>query len=381
MKIKATPVFQKNWNATSRIVVNQGGTRSSKTYSILQVLILKMLGTGGQTLSIARKTMPALKSSVMRDFFTILNELGLYDESSHNRADNTYHLHGNLIEFFSLDQPQKKRGAKRDYLFMNEANEFTFEDFTQLSLRTTKQIFLDYNPSDEFHWIYDKVVPRNDCTFIKSTYKDNPFLGIETVQEIERLREMDANLWKVFGLGERGTSEGRIFTNWQECEFFPDNWNEAVYGLDFGYNVPSALVRIYQKEDAIWVDEMLYETRLTNSDLIERLKHLVFPRTSQIYADAAEPDRIDEIHKAGFNIHPADKSVKDGILELKQRKVFVTRSSVNLWKEYRTYSYQQDKAGRWLDDPVKFNDHAIDALRYGVKTSVKRKIRMVGGRV
>ena len=175
LNLKGTVVLQKNLNASTRIVVNQGGTRSSKTYSLAQLIILKALQTKGKVYTICRKTLPALKGTAYRDFFNILEEHNLYNPDNHNKSELTYKLNGNEIEFISVDMPQKIRGRKRNILWLNEANEFRFEDWVQLSLRTTENIYLDFNPSDPYSWIYDNVMNREDCTFIKSTYLDNPF--------------------------------------------------------------------------------------------------------------------------------------------------------------------------------------------------------------
>ena len=242
MKIQATSVFHRNWEAKTRIIVNQGSSRSSKTYSIAQKYILKLLQEKNKTLSIVRKTTPALRISVMRDFFEILINMDLYNSANHNKTDKTYMLNGNLVEFFGMDDPQKKRGAKRDYLWLNEANELHLEDWRQLAMRTTEEITLDYNPSDEFHWIYDEVIPRKDCTFIQSTYLDNPFLPQEIINEIESYRELDPAYFRVFGLGERGASQSTIFTHWKECEVLPEEYNRRVYGVDWGFNHPTAVV-------------------------------------------------------------------------------------------------------------------------------------------
>jgi phage terminase large subunit len=177
LKIDYSVVFQKNWDADTKIIVNQGGTRSGKTYSILQLLIVLSFSTRGKVFTIVRKSLPSLKMTAYRDFFEILNRLGIYDEKSHNKSDYTYSLNGNLFEFVSLDQPQKKRGARRDYLFCNEANELTWEDFFQLLVRTSERIWIDYNPSDSFHWIYDKLLTRDDITYIQSTYQGQSLLG------------------------------------------------------------------------------------------------------------------------------------------------------------------------------------------------------------
>ena len=222
MDFYTTNVFERNYNANTRIVVNQGGTRSSKTISLLQLIIIKALTEENLVISICRKTLPALKGTAMRDFFDLLKKMELYNVKYHNKSEHTYLINGNTIEFIAVDEPQKIRGRKRDYLFLNECNEFSYEDWQQLVLRTTKQIFIDFNPSEEFHWIYDKIIPRDDCTFIKSTYLDNPFLEPETIKEIERLK-IDDNYWKIYGLGEKGISMSTIFRNTTLTDKIPDD--------------------------------------------------------------------------------------------------------------------------------------------------------------
>ena len=212
-KIKTTNVFNKAYRSKTRITCLQGGTRSSKTYSLCQLFIVKCLEDTGRTFTIVRKTLPALKGTAYRDVLNILKDMELYSEENHNKSELSYLLNGNLIEFISVDQPQKIRGRKRDYLWLNEANELTYEDWTQLILRTTEQIYLDYNPSDPYSWIYEKVQTRDDCTFIKSTYKANPFLDEDTISEIERLKDIDPDYWRVYGLGEIGSIQTMIFRN------------------------------------------------------------------------------------------------------------------------------------------------------------------------
>lgn len=367
-KIQVTNVFMRNLEAKTRLVVNQGGTRSSKTFSLAQLFIVKLQQETDKVLTICRKTIPSLKSSVMRDFFEILTGAGLYAEECHNRANNTYILNGNLVEFVSLDQPQKKRGTKRDYLWMNEANEFTFEDYQQLIMRTTGQAFLDYNPSDEFHWIYDKILTRPDCTFIKSTYLDNPFLPDSVKQEIEYLKEVDENYWRIYGLGEKGESKSTIYTNWRLCDDFPDFVDDVVIGIDFGFNNPTAVVKVgCYDQKYLYIQQLLYETKLTNTDLIARLKEMKINPTWAVKCDCADPERIEELRRAGFNAQPCMKgknSVKNGIDKIKRHSLYITKDSVDVIKEVKFYKWKEDKDGNVLDEPVKFNDHSLDAIRY-----------------
>lgn len=379
MLLKATNVFERNYDALGskdRIIVNQGGRGSSKTYSIAQLFLLLLLTKRNTLFTVTRKTLPALRATAMRDFFEILKNEGIYREERHNRTELIYHYGSNEIEFISVDQPQKVRGRKRQFLWMNEANEFSYEDFRQLNLRTEKQIWMDFNPSDEFHWIYDNVLTRDDARLIKSTYKDNPFLDPVIVKEIERLKTLDPNYWRIYGEGERGISEAKIYKHWQYCDGLPKELDETIYGLDFGYNNPTALVKVGIKDQNIYTQELIYKSFLTNAQLIQQLQQASIAGSAFIYADSAEPQRIEEIRKAGFNVRPADKEVGKGIDAIKTRAWFITKDSVNVLKEAKSYSWKE-KDGKILDEPVKADDHLMDAIRYAVHTHfLKPKVQI-----
>jgi phage terminase large subunit len=354
----------------SKIQIHQGGTRSGKTYSIITALIELCQKNSGLVITICRKTFPALRATAMRDFFEILNNEDIYNPDLHNKSDATYQLWGNMVEFISIDQPQKVRGRKRDVLFINEANEINLEDWRQLLLRTTGRVLLDYNPSDEFHWIYEEVIPREDAEFFRTTYKDNPFLPQSVVLEIERFKTADENFWKVYGLGERGTSQATIFTHWKEINQIPNEYKLLTTGVDFGYtNDPTAIVRVYTDGHGFAVDELCYATRLTNSDIAKVLRDNQVDRSDVVICDSAEPKSIDEIHAHGFNTHGARKgkdSVKNGIQFLHSRPLLVTARSVNLIRELRNYKWKEDKNGKQLNEPVDSFNHAIDAMRYAI---------------
>ena len=367
-KIRVNKVYTHLKRSTKKIVVEQGGTRSGKTYNILLWIIFHYCAKyTGQTITIARKTFPAVRSSVMRDFFDILKQHELYNEDLHNKSNSEYVLNGNLVEFVSLDQPQKIRGRKRDLAFLNEANELTFEDWQQIVFRTNGRIILDYNPSDSFHWIYDRVIPREDADFYQTTYRDNPFLDATIVEEIERLKQTDEHYWRVYGLGERGTNRAQVFqfTTYQQL---PPQAKFLSYGLDFGFtNDPSALVACYQWGDNLYFQEVLYSTNLTNQDLSQKFAKFDIGRYDEIFADSSEPKSIEELHRMGFNIKPTAKgadSVNAGIDMLKRYKLHVNGS--NLVKEMENYKWLEDKNGNLLNKPEDKYNHAIDALRYGV---------------
>jgi len=372
MKIKTSPVFLKNWDAWEdgyRVVVNQGSSRSSKTYSLCQMFIVKLMSTTDKVLTIVRKTTPALKISVMRDFIEILVEHDLYDKANHNKSDQTYTLNGNLVEFVSMDNPQKKRGAKRNYLWLNEANELDIEDWRQLTMRTSEKIFLDYNPSDEFHWIYDTVMTRDDCFFIQSTYMDNPFLEEAIVQEIERYKELDPNYYRIFGLGERGVSQTSVFTNpWDIVEKVPEG-GEFCFGIDWGFHHPMTVVRATLIERDLYWEELYYEKSKLTDDLIQALPALGVTKEDYLVPDSAESDRIQQLYNAGYyatyGAKKGPNSVTSQLDTVKMYKLHVTSSSTNLIKEMRNYKYAVDRNGIVLDNKtVKVNDDAVDAARY-----------------
>lgn len=367
-KLPATYYHVKN--SKKKIQIHQGGTRSGKTYSILTALIELCDKNNGLIFTICRKTFPALRATAMRDFFEILNNEDIYNPDFHNKSEATYVLYGNMVEFISIDQPQKVRGRKRDVLFINEANEINLEDWRQLLLRTTGRVLIDYNPSDEFHWIYEEVIPREDAEFFRTTYKDNPFLPESVVMEIERFKTADENFWKVYGLGERGTSQATIFTHWKEINQIPNEYKLLNIGLDFGYtNDPTAIVRVFTDGHGFAVDELCYATRLTNSDISKVLRDNEVNRSDVVICDSAEPKSIDEIHAHGFNTHGARKgrdSVKNGIQFLHSRPLLVTARSVNLIRELRNYKWKEDKNGKQLNEPVDNFNHAIDAMRYAI---------------
>lgn len=352
----------------SRIQVHQGGTRSGKTYSILKVLVEYCWSNknAGQVITICRKTFPSLRASSMRDFFEIVESQDWYNVASHNKSEGTYKLFGNLVEFISVDQPQKVRGRKRDVLYINEANEISLEDWRQLILRTKERIIIDFNPSDEFHWIYDQVITRPDADFFQTTYLDNPFLDQNTIDEIERLKDVDENFWRVYGLGERGTSKATIFTHYKEVDQIPEGFKLYNIGLDFGYTAdPTSIVEIYHNGEGYLMNEVVYSTGMSNQEIAKVLRDYNVP----VIADSAEPKSIDEIHKYGVNIHPCLKgadSIRSGIQFMKSKPLMITSRSVNGIKELRNYKYQEDKNGKVINKPVDAFNHFIDASRYAI---------------
>jgi phage terminase large subunit len=372
--IKTNKVFKHLETSTAKIVVQQGGTRSGKTYNIILWIIFSYCQKNeGKIITICRKTYPALRGTVMRDFLTILKDHEIYSEEDHSKTASEYKLNGNTIEFISLDMPQKIRGRKRDLLFANEANELNFEDWQQLLFRTNEKVIIDFNPSEEFHWIYDHVLPRKDVEFFQTTYKDNPFLGAEIKAEIERLKDIDENYWRVYGLGERGQSRSLVYT-FTTIKEIPKEAKLVSYGLDFGYSSdPTSLVRTYLLGDDMYVDELLYRTGMTNQDIANEMKVLGLDRSNEVFADSAEPKSIEEIYRMGWNVKPTIKgSINIGIDIIRRYKLHATESSFNLIKELRNYKYIEDKNGQMTNKPVDNFNHALDALRYSVVNKISQ---------
>jgi len=370
--IKVALESYKAYKAGYRIIANQGGTRSGKTFTINQLLIALALKEK-LTVSVTSVAFPHLRRGAMRDWRTIMENSGLYDPMAHVRTEQIYHYpNGSYTEFFSSDNNLKVRGPGRDILFFNEANLTDFDTFTQLMLRTRKTIFIDFNPADEFHWIYDNILTRPDCYFIKSTYLDNPFLPDEQIKEIENLKNVDENFWRIYGEGERGHSEGVIYTHWKPYTGNVDG--RVSFGLDFGYNNPTSLVKVTENDQNLYWEEKIYQSHLTNSDLIPMIKQIVKPHET-IYADSAEPARIEELKRAGIKTVPANKDVKEGIDFVKGRSLFVHSQSVNLLKEIKSYKFASNlkKNKNEPEVPVKLNDHAMDAGRYGSISMKKPK--------
>jgi len=375
LKIQATNVFERNWEANTRFVINIGGSRSTKTYSILQLLIVKALeSVEPLVISIVRKSMPSMRITVMRDFFDILKQLDLYNVELHNKTENTYLLNNTLIEFFSIDDAQKRRGSKRDILFVNEANELSAEDFFQLNIRTTNQVFIDFNPSETF-WYNDQLENRDDITIIHSTYKDNPFLPDEQVYEIERLQHTDQQYYQIYALGQFAGSFDRIYQYIPVDDIPTNNAKLVALGMDFGFtNDPTTLVEIWKDNDDLYLNELIYERGLTNQDIANRLGDYEVDKYIEIIADSAEPKSIEEIRRMGFNIKPAQKgpdSVLNGIDILKRHKLHVTKQSVNIIKEINNYKWVTDKDGNKLNKPVDMFNHSLDAVRYVALNKLK----------
>jgi phage terminase large subunit len=350
----------KAYKSGKRFIINQGGSRSGKSYSLIQLLVGLALKEK-VSISVCSIAFPHLRKGVIRDWIEIMENSGLYNPNSHSLTESLYKFpNGSYIEFFSVDNSLKVRGPGRDILFINEANLIQKETFEQLNMRTKKAVFIDYNPADENHWIYERILPLPDCEFIQTTYLDNPFLPEVQKKQIESLKDADPNLWKVYGLGERGTTQNTIY---HKFDLYDTIEGDHCYGLDFGFNHPNALVKVTRVENNLYAEQKLYQSHLTTSELIKQVKEIV--GASLVYCDTARPEIIQELILNGVNAYPADKSVKEGIDFVRSHRIFVHRESIDLQKELRSYKWKQKPTGEILDEPVKMFDDLCDSLRYG----------------
>ena len=372
MRIKTTKVFQDLLDSTKRVNVFQGSSRASKTYNILIYFVYKLLQEDNKTLSIVRKTLPALKGSVLRDLKEILLMFDVYDQEKWHSVDGYYELGTNIIEWFSVDDETKLRGRKRDYLFINEGTEVSYDEYIQLILRTSGLVVIDLNPSLWKSWIYD-LEGQDDVQYNMVTYKDNPFLPQVQVDEIEKLKERDPNLWRIFGLGLKGVPTKMVFTHQQIYIDIPEGAKLLGYGIDFGFNDPSTLVKVSKFNDNIFCEEMLYLKNVTITDFIYKIKDLGINLSDDFIADSASPQSIEELRRSGINCKPVKKnSILHGIDMIKRSNFFVHGFSKNLQEELQSYIWKTDKNGNNLDEPVDSDNHLIDGIRYVLEMKVHR---------
>lgn len=373
MQVPVTKIFEKSLLAKTRYVFNEGGTRSSKTYSVMQVLYYIAANAQQPTIiSICSETMPHLRKGVMRDFFGFLESNGLYRPGQHNKSESTYKVGNCLIEFFSTDSVSKVHGPGRDYLFINELQNIPYEIFFHLVQRTTKQVFADWNPTHEFYIHKDYLnnpVYSSDITYIHSTLFDNPFLSEEIKKDVLRRADRDENYKRVYVEGKVGALEGLVYPNFELIDRMPDG--NYIYGMDFGFtNDPTTTIQVLRTGEAIYLNELLYEKGLSNANIAAYLNTFkVAKHYDEIHADSSEPKSISEIFNFGYNIKGAVKgsdSINAGVQFINQHKIFVTKTSTNLIKELRNYRYQTDKNGQLINKPIDMYNHCLDAVRYAV---------------
>ena len=360
-----------------RIRAIQGGTSASKTISVLLILIAKAQSDKAPTLtSIVSESFPHLKRGAMRDFLNIMQDHKYFDDSLWNKSDYTYTFEtGSKIEFFSADQPSKVRGPRRDRLFINETNNIPFESFEQLEVRTKKEIYLDWNPTNEYWFYTDVLQQRDDVDHLIITYLDNEGLDEEIVKSIE-MRKNRKGWWQVYGLGLLGEVEGKIYKDWQIINDIPHEARLVMRGLDFGYtNDPTAVIDVYEYNGGYILDELVYRKGLSNKRIAEYITATERDDVL-VVADSAEPKSIDELKEYGINVIPAKKgqgSIYQGIQYVQDKKISITKRSTFTIKEYRNYLFAVDKEGNITNKPEGGLDHAMDAIRYAISSQQTNK--------
>lgn len=355
------------------VISLQGSSRSSKTYNTCIWLINYCLENPNTRLSIVRKARTTVKATVWLDFKEILCNMGIFDEDCLNKSDFTYVFpNGSWVDFFGTDNEQKVRGRKRDVLYVNEANELSFLEWQQLKMRTTRFAIVDYNPSfSDEHWLCQLNAEKSTYWFI-STYKDNPFLEHVIVDEIESLQRKNFSLWQIYGLGLQAMVEGLVFEHFEKIPEIPPTIKHVYVGVDFGYQYdPTAIVFVGIDKECIYIDEVCYRTEMLTSEIITELKENCMDY--KIISESADPRLVQEIYRAGLNIHPVQKyggSIDAGLQKMKEYRICITEHSTNVIKEFKNYTYQQDKEGHFINKPIDGFNHAIDAARYVILMEV-----------
>ncbi len=366
--LKRTTAINKILALKKRIKIIQGGTSAGKTFGIIPVIIDKCAKQSGLEVSVVAESIPHLRRGALRDFLKIMKWTNRFVDERFNKSLLKYEFaNGSFIEFFSADDSSKLRGARRDILYVNECNNVNFEAYNELSIRTKKEVYLDFNPANEF-WV-EEIKEDKEADFIILTYKDNEALDVGIVEQIEKNRlkaETSTywrNWWKVYGLGELGMLEGVVFSNWKQIDTIPKEARLVGLGMDFGYtNDPTSIIEVWKHNETRILNEIVYQTGLLNSDIAKKL-----PKDVPVYADSAEPKSIADIQRYGITIKGVTKgrdSINYGIDVMQREEYLVTSNSTNLIKELRSYCWDTDKTGKRLNKPIDNYNHAIDAVRY-----------------
>ena len=375
---QSTTAIKKLHALKKRKKVIQGGTSAGKTFGILPILIDRCIRTPYLETSVVSESIPHLRRGAMKDFLKIMIETGRYRDAQWNRSSLKYTFtNGSYIEFFSVEQPDKLRGARRNVLYCNEANNIPFEAYNQLSIRTSGDIWIDFNPTANF-WAHKEVANQPDADFITLTYLDNEALPQTIVDDIEQAKEKAktseywANWWKVYGLGQVGSLDGVCIKEWQEIKL-PLEARLLCYGMDFGYsNDPTTLIALYKYNDAYIFDEVIYQKKLLNSDTSNLFK--AHDINAIVYADSAEPKSIAELRTLGHKVLPCTKgkdSIVYGINLINQNKIYITSRSKNLIKELQSYTWMKDREGNTINKPIDAFNHCIDAARYAITSQLQ----------
>jgi phage terminase large subunit len=374
---EASVLFKLNYASAAHVVINQGGTSSGKTYAIEQVLFCLACEKDKQVITVVGQDIPNLKAGALRDALTIYNKSSQLKKlvKNFNKTDRIFEFYnGSLIEFRSYTDAQDAKSGKRDYLFINEANGIKWNIYAELAMRTKTRVFIDYNPNTEF-WVHDNLIGRPGIELIISDHRHNPFLDEAMSNKIENTKDEDHERWRVYARGLTGKVSGLIFTNWFICDDIPNDAKLIAAGLDFGFtNDQTGCIEVYQQNGELWIDELFYETGLTNKDVSARLISSGVSKSTEIIADSAEPKSIEELKRLGWYVTGAKKgadSINNSIDILKRYKLNITRRSINLNKELGRYKWKIDRSGKPMNEPVDTWNHLIDPLRYVALNKLK----------
>lgn len=388
-QIEVTGVFTRNLKATKPIVMNEGGADSSKSYSLAQLFIYKFNNERNKSFLVCRKTLPHLRITAYRLIIELMKDYGYYSRLTHNKSERTLYnpANNNFMLFTSIDDPEKIKSAEFNYEWLEETNEFSYQDFKILKMRMrakttdgeSNRMYLSYNPVDEYGWLNEKLKSQDDVQVIHSTYEDNPFAQDADIAVLEGFKGEDDSFYRIYRLGKYAKLKGQIYTIGTIAEF--PECEETIYGVDYGFSNPSVLIEvgIDIENMALYLSELIYETHLTNSQFIDRMKEEIPEehREREIYADSSEPDRIEEAYEAGFNIKPSfkgKKSVLDGIDLVNRFALYSKEKFTKLVGEMRGYKRKVDKNGNVREEPVKFKDHCPDAVRYPIFTHLRERL-------
>jgi phage terminase large subunit len=377
--LQSTTAIKKILAMKARKKIIQGGTGAGKTFAILTILIDRAIKTEGLEISVVSESIPHLKRGAMKDFIKLMKSTGRWNEDSWNATDRKYtFFNGSYIEFFS---PEAILGARRNILYLNEANNISFSDYHQLAVRTSNDIYIDFNPDQEF-WAHSEILKEPNTESLILTYKDNEARPSNVDEEFaialnKAEKEADEGLpitafWRnfceVYIFGRIGNLQGRIFSNWNQVDEIPEDAKFIAYACDPGFsNDPTAVVAVYTHNKELYVHELIYELRLTNADIDNKLVLRGVKKSDPLIVDSAEPKTVEDLKRYGYSVEPAKKgpdSVRASINQLQEYKINVTKESLNLIKELRSYKWMTDKSGKALNEPCDANNHLIDALRY-----------------
>lgn len=373
INIEYTSVFSKNYEAfldDYKLIVNQGGTRSSKTYSILQLLVYITTIKNNYRIVIVRKSLTDSKKTILKDFVNMLKINNLYQFFQHNKTTHTFiNLDTNsTIEFIGGEEEAKLRGLATNILYINEVTELNYDSYLQLKMRCMGQMFIDFNPSDSRHFIFKELLEEDSSILIKSTYRDNPFLTAKQVETIENLIKADENYYKIYCLGECPVLREKIFNHFNIYDFsiYENQLDLIAYGIDFGYTHPTALVAVYYKDNIFYIKELLYKSDLNITQLKSEISNSNLKKDINIFADSARPDLIAEIRNMGYNVIEANKKVEEGLDFIRANQIVLDSNSENLINEYDNYKYKKDRNNNITDEIIKLNDDLMDAMRYAL---------------